>query len=672
MNILTMAAKYSQHYRAEWELLSEFKEWIQPVEGDSTKAYCKYCRCNIVAKIYCLKQHLSSSKHIKASEPMKGQTKIEFPVKKKNLCTQKAECSLALFICEHASILTTDHLSEMCKKTFSGSQSADLRLHRTKCTNIIKNVLAPHFYQELVADIKDQEYSLLIDESTDISVSKLLGVTVRYFSESLKKIISTFLGLVELEDGTAASIVNALKSLLAGLNLNIKKLIGIGTDNASVMTGTTNGVHQLLKNETGNENLILVRCVCHSLQLALSHASAETIPRPIEFLIRETYNWFSHSSNRKLYYKDLYKAINCGSEPLKIPQLCNTRWISIEPAICRILEQWIELKLLFQVSRSSENCYMAELLYGLYNDPANHLFLIYIKPIVQEVQAVNKLFESNDVEITKLYNDLITLTKSISGRILNPTARVNVLLKQDLSSYVDPSLYMGYAFENQLREYNVTHEVAQNIKQRCVKFTLKLVNELQARLPTNFAVLQKMSMFSVSETLRVIKPSIVEIAQEFKINETVTDKLISQWRNIVHIKWECTSSTVEFWCEVLNYKDAAGNNPFAELAAFATKLLSLPHSNADIERVFSQVNLVKTKLRNSLSTSTLNAILYVRFGLKRVNKCCHTYDVPDVILRKIGTNETYSSSSSAPNLAGTSSQEDTDEGLNILFVSQND
>lgn len=666
-----MPPKYSQHYRSEWELMSEFKEWLQPVENDSTKAYCKYCKCHIMAKLYCLKQHLSSSKHLKAMEPIRGQKRIEFPKVKKNLDTQKAESTLAMFICEHASILTTDHLSQVCKKSFSDSHSADLRLHRTKCTNIIKNILAPHFYQELVDDIGDQEYSVLIDESTDVSVSKLLGVTVRYFSKSVKKIISTFLGLVELEDGTANNIVNGLKLLLSGLNLNIKKLIGIGTDNASVMTGTTNGVHQLLKNETGNENLILVRCVCHSLQLAMSHASEETLPRNIDFLIRETYNWFSHSSKRQIYYKDLFKTMNSGSKPLKIPQLSNTRWISIEPAVSRILEQWNELRLLFQVARRNEHCYMAETLYNMYNDPVNHLYLIYLKPILQEVQIVNKLFESNDVDVCKLYNDLIGLTESISRRILNPTARVDVLT-QNIASYVDPSLYMGYVFETKLREYNLAQEVEQNVRRRCVNFTLKLVNELQARLPTNLAVLKKINMFSVQETLKVLKPEIVEIAQEFTTDATKIDKLVSQWRNINHMQWQCTSSTIEFWCEVLDFKDAAGNNPFLELAGFATMLLTLPHSNADIERVFSQVNLVKTKLRNSLSLTTLNAILYVRFGLKRVNKCCHSYDIPDPILRKLGTNEVYASSSSAPDPPMAPDQEDTDEDLNILFVSQND
>lgn len=72
-------AKYHQNYRAEWEKMLEFKDWLQPADNDPTRAYCKYCKCNVTAKMYCLKQHLASSKHLKAVEPLKIKRKIEFP-----------------------------------------------------------------------------------------------------------------------------------------------------------------------------------------------------------------------------------------------------------------------------------------------------------------------------------------------------------------------------------------------------------------------------------------------------------------------------------------------------------------------------------------------------------------------------------------------------------------
>lgn len=43
-------------------------------------------------------------------------------------------------------------------------------------------VIGPYFYESLVKDIDDGYYSLLIDKSTDITVNKLLGVAIRYYS----------------------------------------------------------------------------------------------------------------------------------------------------------------------------------------------------------------------------------------------------------------------------------------------------------------------------------------------------------------------------------------------------------------------------------------------------------------------------------------------------------
>jgi hypothetical protein len=93
---------------------------------------------------------------------------------------------------------------------------------------------------------------------------------------------------------------------------------------------------------------------------------------------------------------------------------------------------------------------------------------------------------------------------------------------------------------------------------------------------------------------------------------------------------------------VLSYKDSQGINIFAELTYTAISMLTLPHSNAEIERLFSQMNVVKNKLRNRLKLPMLNAILTIRSGLKRFNKCCHNYPLSNDLIKKIKTKETYS------------------------------
>ncbi|KAJ4444446.1 hypothetical protein ANN_06238 [Periplaneta americana] len=301
------------------------KDWLLEVPGDPSIARCKCSQCSVNVRLSDLLDHRRTKKHLKASEPFSTsrQSKLQFiPVKHTYECAA-AEAALSLLVINHCSIRSVDHLSELTKRFFKGADHASLlRLHRTMCSGLIRNILFQHFKSELQSDIDCGHFSLLIDESTDISVIKLLAVCNIYYSKQQHTIVSTFLGSVELEQGNADCIVSAIKSLLSDYELDIKQMRGLGTDNASVMAGINNGVHQKLKQEVSN--LVSIPCVCHSVQLAVSSA-AEMLPRNVEFLISETYSWFSKSSSRQITYRFLFQAINDGADPLKIVQQSNTR-----------------------------------------------------------------------------------------------------------------------------------------------------------------------------------------------------------------------------------------------------------------------------------------------------------------------------------------------------------
>jgi len=283
-----------------------------------------------------IQQHVKTKKHVEASNAFSTSRAISSFGKVDSFKTAAAEGAIRLFIAAHCSILSCDHLGELCKKYFKESKAASyIKLHRSKCTAIISNVLGPHFAQCLKESIGDSFYSILIDESTDISVLKFLGITIMYFDNNLKQIISTYLSLVKMESCVAQAIVKAIKVTLISKGLDLQKLCGIGTDNAPVMVGVNNGVYKKLKEEI--PSLIHIPCVCHSLQLAVSAAASETLPKNIDYLIRETYNWFCHSTLRQAQYANLYRAINDGHDPLKIVRSCETRWLSIESAVSRIL-----------------------------------------------------------------------------------------------------------------------------------------------------------------------------------------------------------------------------------------------------------------------------------------------------------------------------------------------
>ena len=152
-----------------------------------------------------------------------------------------------------------------------------------------------------------------------------------YYSHASNKVESTYLGLAQLERCDASSIDTALKKLLVTKNLNINNCISMGIDNASVMVGINNGVYSKLKQE--NSSSISLRSVCHSIPLAVSYASAECLPRNLEYLIAEAHNWFAKSSVREYQYSELYEAISDGPHTMKIPPHCKTSWLSIQPAV---------------------------------------------------------------------------------------------------------------------------------------------------------------------------------------------------------------------------------------------------------------------------------------------------------------------------------------------------
>lgn len=76
-------------------------------------------------------------------------------------------------------------------------------------------------------------------------------------------------------------------------------------------------------------------------------------------------------------YKQLYLSINVGEEPLKFIQLSDTRWLSIALCVQRIIDQYEELKLHFQIAKDEDRSCTAELLFQMYNSNENELYLIF-------------------------------------------------------------------------------------------------------------------------------------------------------------------------------------------------------------------------------------------------------------------------------------------------------
>lgn len=142
----------------------------------------------------------------------------------------------------------------------------------------------------------------------------------------------------------------------------------------------------------------------------------------------------------------------------------------------------------------------------------------------------------------------------------------------------------------------------------CKAFLEELCSQMKKRFTFDQeSVLSLLKIIDPKESLspRRNKDSIIKIALYFPtlVNEEELDILEDQWKDLLYVKESLNNlseSATTFWLELRSVKDGNNEPKFNLLSRFMCNLLALPHSSACVGRVFSQLNMVKTRQRNRL------------------------------------------------------------------------
>jgi hypothetical protein len=127
--------------------------------------------------------------------------------------------------------------------------------------------------------------------------------------------------------------------------------------------------------------------ICHSFHLSASYA-CQKIPRSVEDLTRNIYNYFSSNPKRISEFKHFQNF--CEVKIHKILHLSQTRWLSVHFVVSRILEQYGALQLFFTDAVSRCDVLAAENILITLNDATTKLYLAYfiLKDILVTVMAL--------------------------------------------------------------------------------------------------------------------------------------------------------------------------------------------------------------------------------------------------------------------------------------------
>jgi hypothetical protein len=166
---------------------------------------------------------------------------------------------------------------------------------------------------------------------------------------------------------------------------------------------------------------------------------------------------------------------------------------------------------------------------------------------------------------------------------------------------------------------------------------IELCRQLNKRLPLDNLVIQDLKFLNPQTAMTGTIASIAGVAARFPnvVPESQLQSLDQEWRQLIFdeeisdLADSCATSPAEvFWGKV------SVNEKYKILGTFVKAMLCLPVSNADCERVFSQVNLIKTEHRNRFSTEGVASVIFVKEGIKSMAESCEDFQPTNEMLNR--------------------------------------
>ncbi len=185
-----------------------------------------------------------------------------------------------------------------------------------------------------------QYFTVLADESMDISGTEQMSLCVRYVNEEEENLEmkEDFLGFCPLPKQDAATITSAILNQLTKWGLQTTFLRGQGYDGASTMSGKVSGVQKRVKELY--PRAMYTHCRSHALNLVVVHGCSDLpLVRNTMSIVEKIAVFFSATGARK----DALRAESRREGQPKtagIPLMSDTRWGSRANTLSAFVEQF--------------------------------------------------------------------------------------------------------------------------------------------------------------------------------------------------------------------------------------------------------------------------------------------------------------------------------------------
>jgi hypothetical protein len=307
------------------------------------------------------------------------------------------------------------------------------------------------------------------------------------------------------------------------------------------------------------------------------------------------------------------------------------------------LEHWPSLFLFFQKAALGDDLPAARTIFNALQNDIFKLYLQFLEFNLKLITDLNQELQSESPKMSLLLNRITSLYKSI----LKCFVKHDVIKNHEIANInvKDPSIYRSVDnihfggkvdayLKNPENEFKIAAADLHNFKLRCLDFYVELCVQIKKRFNFQDKILLYASLFTPS----VVRSGNIFSISEFQNLAVDVDEVNREWQLLsdIDLLTNCDDLS-DFWTKVATMKNQIGEPMFNNLMTVVKLILSLPHSSAVAERVFSQLSMIKNRLRNRLAITTCSYILALKENIKTgLQLPPKNYKISHVTKRPIG------------------------------------
>lgn len=249
------------------------------------------------------------------------------------------------------------------------------------------------------------------------------------------------------------------------------------------------------------------------------------------------------------------------------------------------------------------------------------------------LNSFNVEFQSMEPKIHLLLLRITTVYKTIlrnfvKASVINNTDDINLIDFKNTDNHIPlMDIYIGTKCELYIN--SATNCNIFEIKKKILSFYMEPCEQIKKRFDFKDNNLKHFAYFVPEVALSGEIGSVLPIVKLFTQYQNKAEEINEEWRLLATIPAIKFDNINDFWYKIGEMKNGNGTKMFENISNVGKAVISLPHSSANAERIFSQLNLIKNKTRNKLLVTITSALLSAKDLLKYHEKdenVCHKWE----------------------------------------------